>query len=141
LRYVQLDPKRVWETRLADKGSREIFFVTVCRSLGVAAWMDPVTRVVKYIDNNDNLVYDVDKEDIQKGYILKCGPGYALPSMDDSETWNPKKNNTNYLPLQVKPGDLAIFLQKGATEIKYNGEKYYIVPQNAILLVERDDFE
>ena len=60
LRYVQLDPKRVWETRLADKGSREIFFVTVCRSLGVAAWMDPVTRVVKYIDNNDNLVYDVD---------------------------------------------------------------------------------
>ena len=60
LRYVQLDPKRVWETRLADKGSREIFFVTVCRSLGVAAWMDPVTRVVKYIDNNDKLVYDVD---------------------------------------------------------------------------------
>lgn len=82
-----------------------------------------------------------DKEEIQKGYILKCGPGYALPSMDESETWNPKKNNTNYLPLQVKPGDLAIFLQKGATEIKYNGEKYYIVPQNAIMLVERDDFE
>ena len=82
-----------------------------------------------------------DKEEIQKGYILKCGPGYALPSFEDSEAWNPKKNNTNYLPLQVKPGDLAIFLQKGATEVKYNGEKYYIVPQNAILLVERDDFE
>ena len=58
LRYVQLDPKRVWETRLADKGSREIFFVAVCRSFGVPAWMDPVTRVVKYME--DGLVYDVD---------------------------------------------------------------------------------
>ena len=60
LRYVQLDPKRVWETRLADKGSREIFFVAVCRSFNVAAWMDPVTRVVKYVSNEDKLVYDVD---------------------------------------------------------------------------------
>ena len=58
LRYVQLDPKRVWETRLADKGSREIFFVAVCRSFGVLAWMDPVTRVVKYVDKGD--IYDVD---------------------------------------------------------------------------------
>ncbi len=59
LRYVQLDPKRVWETRLADKGSREIFFVTMCRSFGVPAWMDPVTRVVKYV-GADGLTYDVD---------------------------------------------------------------------------------
>lgn len=58
LRYVQLDPKRVWETRLADKGSREIFFVAVCRSFKVRAWMDPVTRVVKYMDKGD--IYDVD---------------------------------------------------------------------------------
>ena len=60
LRYVQLDPKRVWETRLADKGSREIFFVAVCRSFGVPAWMDPVTRVVKYFDSEAMLEYDVD---------------------------------------------------------------------------------
>ncbi len=59
LRYVQLDPKRVWEARLADKGSREIFFVTMCRSFGVPAWMDPVTRVVKYV-GADGLTYDVD---------------------------------------------------------------------------------
>ena len=60
LRYVQLDPKRVWETRLADKGSRDIFFVAMCRSFNVPAWMDPVTRVVKYVDPEDMLVYDVD---------------------------------------------------------------------------------
>ena len=60
LMYVQLDPRRVWETRLADKGSREIFFVAVCRSFGIPAWMDPVTRVVKYMDPEAGRVYDVD---------------------------------------------------------------------------------
>lgn len=58
LRYVQLAPQRVWETRLADKGSREIFFVAMCRSFGVSAWQDKVTGVVKY--EKDGLVYDVD---------------------------------------------------------------------------------
>lgn len=62
LKYVQLDPRRVWETRLADKGSREIFFVAVCRSFEVPAWMDPVTRVVKYLNLEDYKVYDVDFE-------------------------------------------------------------------------------
>ena len=81
-----------------------------------------------------------DKENIQSGYILKCGPGYPLPSMDEGESWNHQKDAPRYLPLQVQPGDLAIFLQKNAIEIKYNNEKYFIVPQNAILLVERDEF-
>lgn len=82
-----------------------------------------------------------EKEEIQSGYILKCGPGYALPNMEDGEEWNQQSREVKYLPLQVQPGDLAIFLQKNAVEIKYNGEKYFIVPQSAILLVERDDFE
>lgn len=79
-----------------------------------------------------------DKEEVQSGYILKCGPGCPLPSMDD-ESWSVTAGEAKYLPLQVRPGDLAIFLQKNAIEIKYNGEKYFIVPQNAILLVERDE--
>ena len=58
LRYVQLTPQRVWETRLADKESREIFFVAVCRSFGVPAWKDAVTGTVKY--RHGSLVYDVD---------------------------------------------------------------------------------
>ena len=82
-----------------------------------------------------------EKEDVQSGYILKCGPGYALPNMDADEPWNPKDKEPRYLPLQVQPGDLALFMQKSAVEIKYNGKKYYIVPQSAILLVERDDFD
>ena len=81
-----------------------------------------------------------EKEEVQTGYILKVGPGYPLPSSDDSEAWQPSDKEPRYLPLQVKPGDMAIFLQKNAVEIKYDGEKYFIVPQSAILMVEREEF-
>lgn len=81
-----------------------------------------------------------DKEVVQSGYILKCGPGYPLPNMEEGESWNRSNSDARYIPLQVQPGDLALFLQKNAVEIKYAGEKYYVVPQSAILLVERDDF-
>ena len=81
-----------------------------------------------------------ERENVQSGYILKCGPGYPLPNIEEGESWNQHSRDTRYLPLQVQPGDLALFLQKNAIEIKYRGEKYFIVPQNAILLVERVEF-
>ena len=49
-----------------------------------------------------------EKEEIQTGYIVKCGP--------------------------------AIFMLKNAVELKYDGKKYFIVPQNGILMVEREEF-
>ncbi|MBR1766697.1 MAG: co-chaperone GroES [Bacteroidales bacterium] len=81
-----------------------------------------------------------EKEEVQTGYILKCGPGYALPAESDGEAWNPEAKEPRYLPLQVKPGDMAIFLLRNAVEIKYDGKKYFIAPQQAILMVERDEF-
>ena len=64
LRYVQICPQRVWETRVADKNSREIFFVAMCRSFGVPAWSDTVTGALKY--EKDGLVYDVDFDAVQQ---------------------------------------------------------------------------
>ena len=81
-----------------------------------------------------------EKEEIQTGYILKCGPGYPLPTSEDGEAWNPAEREARYLPLQVRPGDMAIFMQKNAVEIKYDGAKYFIVPQSGILMVEREAF-
>ena len=81
-----------------------------------------------------------EKEQVQSGYIIKTGPGYPLPlSSDDNEPWRPAEERTKYLPLQVQEGDRAISLQKNAHEIRYEGEKLYIVPQSAILMVERED--
>lgn len=82
------------------------------------------------------------RESIQSGYVVKVGPGYPIPvsAEEDVEPWKPQHDQTRYLPLQARVGDLAIFLQKGAIEIQYNGERYFIVNQQAILLLERDDF-
>jgi co-chaperonin GroES (HSP10) len=80
-----------------------------------------------------------EKEEIQTGYIVKCGPGYPIPlPSDEDEPWKQTEDTVKYVPLQAQEGDLAIFLQKGAIEIVYNDEKYFIVPQNSILLLERD---
>jgi co-chaperonin GroES (HSP10) len=82
-----------------------------------------------------------EKEKVQSGYIIKAGPGYPMPlSPDTDESWKGDENEVKYVPLQAKIGDLAIFLQKEAIELVYENEKYYIVPQNSILMLERDLF-
>ncbi len=57
----------------------------------------------------------------------------------ENEPWKSEEEQVKYMPLQAKEGDLAIFLINGATEVMYEGEKFFIVPQGAILLLERDD--
>ena len=81
-----------------------------------------------------------EKEKIQSGYVIKVGPGYPLPlPVDDDDMWKGKDEQVKYLPLQAQEGDLAIFLQKGAIEVIYEDEKYFIVPQASILMLERDE--
>jgi len=82
-----------------------------------------------------------EKEEIQSGFVVKAGPGYPIPLPSDEidEPWKKKEDSISYIPLQARVGDLAIFLKKGAVEIQYHNEKFFIVPQHSILLLERDD--
>jgi len=80
-----------------------------------------------------------EKEKVQQGYVIKIGPGYAIPMPPEDELWKNQEEQVRYLPLQAREGDLAIFLLSGATEIMYQGEKYFIVPQSAILMLEREE--
>ena len=80
-----------------------------------------------------------EKEKVQQGYVIKTGPGYAIPMPVEEESWKPDEEKVKYIPLQAKEGDLAIFLVSAATEVMYENEKYFIVPQSAILMLERDE--
>jgi chaperonin GroES len=80
-----------------------------------------------------------EKEKIQQGYVLRTGPGYAIPMPVENEPWKTEEEQVKYIPLQAREGDLAIFLLNGAFEVMYEGEKYFIVPQSAILMLERED--
>ncbi|SFG61857.1 Co-chaperonin GroES (HSP10) [Pontibacter chinhatensis] len=83
-----------------------------------------------------------EKEKVQEGYIMRVGPGYPIP-VDfgyEEDTWKEEdEEEVRYIPLQAKEGDLAIYLQRDAIEINYQGEKYFIVPQSAVLMLVREE--
>lgn len=80
-----------------------------------------------------------EKEKVQQGYVIRTGPGYAIPMPVDDEPWKNEDDQVKYVPLQAKEGDLAIFLMSGATEVMYEDDRYFIVPQSAILMLEREE--
>jgi len=81
-----------------------------------------------------------EQERVQSGYIMKAGPGYPIPlPVEENEAWKEQDEKVKYIPLQAKEGDLAIFLQKGAFEVVYKSERYFIVPQSSILMLEREE--
>ncbi|GAB1406034.1 co-chaperone GroES family protein [Lentimicrobium sp.] len=82
-----------------------------------------------------------EKEEVQSGYVVKAGPGYAVPVVQEAdEPWKVnQQENVKYVPLQCREGDYVLFMQKAAIEISYSGNKYFIVPQQSVLLIERDE--
>jgi len=81
-----------------------------------------------------------DKEEVVGGTVVQTGPGIPLADPADlsEEPWKRQEREMKFLPVQARPGDYALFLQKAGVEIKYQGEKYIIVPQSAILILIRE---
>lgn len=80
-----------------------------------------------------------EKEEVKSGYVVKVGPGYPLPKAEEDEPWKQTEEKVKYMPLQAEEGDVAIYLQRHAIEIQYEGDKYVIIPQAAILMLERSE--
>jgi chaperonin GroES len=81
-----------------------------------------------------------ESEKVQIGYVMKVGPGYPIPSVNDvDEPWKNRSDEPKYVPLQPKVGDQAVYLQNSAIEIEFNSEKYVVVSHSAILLLLRDN--
>lgn len=82
----------------------------------------------------------VEKESVQAGRIVACGPGIPLPDPGDveDEPWKMAEGSIRHVPMQAQVGDYAIFLRKASVEVKFEGRTYLIVPQGAILMLERN---
>lgn len=78
-----------------------------------------------------------EKEQVQAGYVIKVGPGYPIPNPTEDEPWKETEEKVKYMPLQAQEGDLALYLQRNAIDVQYEGEQYVIVPQGSILMLER----
>ena len=81
----------------------------------------------------------LEKENVQSGVIEEVGPGIPLPpKYEDDDPWKEGEEvQMRYIPLQAKKGDRALFLRKDAVEIKFDKEKFMVVPHAAILVLER----
>ena len=82
----------------------------------------------------------VEKESIQAGYIIKVGPGFPIPAINDEvESWKENKETVKYVPLQAKTGDLAIYLSKSGFDVEFKGEKYIVLSHSAIVMIVREE--
>lgn len=83
----------------------------------------------------------LEKENVQSGRVEEVGPGIPLPPKTDDEDvpWaEGGGEQMRYIPLQAQKGDHAIFTKKDAVEIKFDHEKYMVVPHSAILVLVRN---
>jgi chaperonin GroES len=85
----------------------------------------------------------VEKLAVQGGRIVEVGPGTPIPAPTElgDEPWKGREAKPSYVPMEARIGDFALFLRSAAVEIEFEGQKYLIVPQAAILLLIREEAE
>lgn len=81
--------------------------------------------IVKPIENEETLygniiVPDMGKEKNEFGEVIAVGTGRFTIS-------------GNHIPMQVKIGDLVVLPTQGFTKLPFEGEEYYVGPENQIL--------
>jgi co-chaperonin GroES (HSP10) len=82
----------------------------------------------------------VDSQAVQGGPIIATGPGLPMPDLAETseEPWLSASRETRFVPMQARVGDYALFFRKAAVEITFEGERYLVVPQAAILALVRE---
>ncbi len=78
------------------------------------------------------------------GWVVSVGPGvpvvYPMDMADDA--WNDgQEARPHYVPMQAQEGDYVLFMRKAAVEITFEKRNYLIVPNSAVLVLVREDFE
>lgn len=84
----------------------------------------------------------IDNQAVQGGTIMATGPGLPMPSPDSfsDEPWRTSERApAKFVPMQARKGDYALFFRKAAVEITFEGDRYLVVPQAAILALVRDE--
>jgi chaperonin GroES len=85
----------------------------------------------------------IDSQAVQGGHIVATGPGLPMPDPSEvgDEPWRPGSRETRFVPMQARVGDYALFFRRAAVEITFEGERFLVLPQTALLALVRGDDE
>jgi chaperonin GroES len=75
------------------------------------------------------------------GWVVSVGPGMPVALPADADEPFGESERPRYVPMQAQEGDYVLFLQKAAVEITFEKKAYLIVPNSAVLVLVRDDWE
>src|SRR5207247_10703532 len=77
---------------------------------------------------------------VQERRSIATAPGSPMtePASMDDEPWKIHGPDVKYLPMQAGIGDYALFFRKAAVELTFEGKRYLVVPQAAILVLVRE---
>ena len=79
-------------------------------------------------------------DSVHTGLVVRVGPGYPIPASHDvDELFRSDSSDVNYVPLQVKEGDEALYMHANSREVEIDVEHYVIISQNAVLMVMRPE--
>ena len=108
-----ITPIGVYDLRIADKASRDIFFVAVCRGLDIAARIDPATGVPQVYEGKDwkNIVFEAQQ---------KSSAGTATLNIANSpkNTITPRYG-THFSIARYVDGDFVTLNYRGSTFGKF----------------------
>ncbi len=75
------------------------------------------------------------------GWVVSVGPGMPVADAGGPGRGFGEGERPRYVPMQAQEGDYVLFLHKAAVEIAFEKKNYLIVPNSAVLVLVRDDWE
>lgn len=90
------------------------------RPLGDRVWIEPIEEAE--VTQSGLYLPETAKERPQRGRILAVGPGE-------------RDKQGEYIPMDVKVGDIVLFAKYAGTEVKLGTEKYKLLRQSDILAI------
>ena len=100
---LRMLPTGVWKSRLTDSVSRNIFFVAICRTLGLPARIDPVTSKVQYADADYKWI-DVNFDAADKSHESNFNIGCLKATYTPNKVLENPKYYTHFTISAIKEG-------------------------------------
>lgn len=111
---IPLQPAGVGKCRIADANSRNIYFVALCRTLGIPARIDGMTRKVQYFHNEEWINADLSGSGIES----VTPKGKLMMRYTPTKTMNDPRYGTHFTVSKIEDGKLRTVNLRSAEGVR-----------------------